>query len=170
MAKKAIVRYVSDEEMQHVRERKRVIVDKELDRLASENEGTITVDLVLESARASGSPLNRYFDWDDGRAAEKWRRVQALQLIMASKMVAQLIKQNDEPVAAIAEHAEVRRLVNAFQGEGFRMRPEILSDQEQRQAIIKRHIERLRSWLRATIDLAELEPIRTLVAKVLPKV
>jgi len=168
MATQAVVRYLSEDEAKSVRERKRVVVDRELDRLI-EKHGSITVNLVLDSARREKSALHRYFDWDDGVAAEKWRRVQALQLIMASKMVAQLVEQNDRPVPAIAEHAHVRRLVSAFSGQGFTMRADALADEEQRKALVNRHVEKLRSWLRATIDIAELEPIRKKITRALPR-
>lgn len=43
--------------------------------------GNLSPRLVIEAARPAGSALHRYFDWDNKKAAEKWRIVQARDLI-----------------------------------------------------------------------------------------
>lgn len=54
---------------------------KELTRLV-DRDGYITPESVLDEARPDGSPLHRYFEWDDDVAAEQYRLVQARQLIV----------------------------------------------------------------------------------------
>jgi hypothetical protein len=52
----------------------------ELLRIA-ERDGTVTPEAVLEDARSEDSPLHRFFEWDDGAAAERYRLDQAAGLI-----------------------------------------------------------------------------------------
>lgn len=44
-------------------------------------DGVITVQAVVEEARNSSSPIHDCFEWDNDRAAEKYREVQARKLI-----------------------------------------------------------------------------------------
>jgi hypothetical protein len=46
-----------------------------------ERNGTLTPMNVVDSARSAKSPLHRYFEWDDKKAAEEHRKGQARYLI-----------------------------------------------------------------------------------------
>lgn len=48
--------------------------------------GTLTPALVVDIARDPGHPLHNRFEWDDTVAAEKYRQVQAGELIRAVKV------------------------------------------------------------------------------------
>lgn len=56
------------------------VITGELKRIETAN-GLITPLAVLERARNENSALHRYFEWDDGVAAEKYRLKQAATLI-----------------------------------------------------------------------------------------
>lgn len=155
--------YLSKQEAAKVRERKQVVVDREFDKLYAKHK-TITTDLVLKAARDAKHPLHSFFEWDDTVAAEKYRQHQALQLIMASKMVVVLEQARNAPPQVVgASRPEVRRLVSGFRGEGFKMRNEALSDTEQRTVIVERYKSRLRGWCESTVDIPELSEIREAV-------
>jgi hypothetical protein len=141
------------------RERKAVVVDRELERIYSQHQ-RITVDDVLADALNDESPLHSYFEWDDAAAGEKYRRVQAYSLIMSSKFIVQLVQDGKVEPRTISQSGQVRKLVSAFRGEGFRMRNEALADGEMRQAIIEGKKSVLRSWCESTIDIQELQPLR----------
>jgi hypothetical protein len=47
----------------------------------SKKRGEITPPLVLKDAKNPKSPLHSYFEWDNTKAAEKWRIAQAGELI-----------------------------------------------------------------------------------------
>lgn len=55
-------------------------IEKELRALHS-RDGVITCEAVLEAARPKNSPLHDYFTWDDSRAAERYRLIEAGRLI-----------------------------------------------------------------------------------------
>ncbi len=46
-----------------------------------DNEGHVTTQEVLDSARSKKSPINKYFNWNDTEAAEQYRLHQARELI-----------------------------------------------------------------------------------------
>lgn len=56
------------------------IVGKELERLKEEN-GEITARLFVDAARPENSPLHKLLEWNDAKAAEKYRLQQASVII-----------------------------------------------------------------------------------------
>lgn len=141
------------------RERKSVIVDRELEKIYKRRK-VVTVEAVLAEAEKPTHPLHSYFEWDDQAAAQKYRIVQAYSLIMASKFVVSLIENEEITPKQVKGTAQVRRLVSSFRGEGFKMRVDALRDAESRAAIIEAKKSQLRSWCNSTIDIHELEPLR----------
>jgi hypothetical protein len=159
--------YADKHDVSIVRERKQVVIDRELGELY-EKHGTITTEIILEAARDADHALHKYFEWDDTLAAENWRKQQALHLIMASKMVVVLKEaQTGPPRVVHGERPEVRRLVSSFRGEGFKMRSEALSDDDQRAVIIERFRSRLKGWCRECVDIQELSTLRTTIMRLL---
>lgn len=144
------------------RERKSVVIDRELERIYKKHK-TVTVDVVLSEAAKPTHPLHSYFEWNDKIAGEKYRTVQAYSLIMASKFTLQLVENGKTSPRQIKGTVQVRRLVNAFRGEGFRLRTDALKDAESRAAIIETKRSQLRSWCDSVIDIDELEPLRNVI-------
>lgn len=64
-----------------LRDKDAEVVGPELERLAGEHGGRITAAVVLEAAAGAESPLRPFFEWDDSRAAHKYRIDQARHLI-----------------------------------------------------------------------------------------
>jgi hypothetical protein len=55
-------------------------VAKRIESLKDKN-GYVSRERVIEDARNPTSPLHRHFTWDDTKAADKWRLIQARKLI-----------------------------------------------------------------------------------------
>lgn len=55
-------------------------IEKELRALHS-RDGVLTCEAVLDAARPKNSPLHDYFTWDNSRAAERYRLIEAGRLI-----------------------------------------------------------------------------------------
>jgi hypothetical protein len=165
MSKQATaMEYVSKQSAQLKREKKSVIVERALDELY-EKHGTITTDLVIEEASKSKHPLHPLFDWDNAVAGHKWRQTQALAMIMATKYVVVLEKSKAPP--RVVSSAPVRKFVNAFRGEGFKMRNEVLNEDDARKAMVEKKLAVLRSWCRETVDISELAQARAAILKFL---
>ena len=60
-------------------------IEKELRALHS-RDGVLTCEAVLEAARPKNSPLHNYFTWEDSRAAERYRLIEAGRLIATVKI------------------------------------------------------------------------------------
>ncbi len=164
------MQYIEKAEAHIKREKKGVVVDRELERIYAER-GTLTPEAILESARDEGHALHRYFEWDDSVAAEKYRRAQASSLILASKFVAVLNEADTLPhVVAAALTQVVRKFLPESRAEGFRMRKEIIDDAELRRQLIDRKVSVLRSWLRETVDIPELADLRRVIGRGIEKV
>ena len=73
-------------------------------RSLAEKHGSITAAIVLVAAKAKSSPLHPYFLWDNTAAAEKFREIQAQQLIRS-------IKVTYEPSEDVSTHIRVREFV-----------------------------------------------------------
>jgi hypothetical protein len=61
-------------------------VGEELERLR-QRDGTITVDVALDEARSTDSPLHALCTWEDGIAAENWRRDEIRRAIRSIKVI-----------------------------------------------------------------------------------
>lgn len=83
--------------------------------------GRLTPAIVLDEARPKRSPLHRHFQWDDGIAAEEFRKVQARDLIQSVKIVR---------IREDSTNARVRAYTSVRDGDDFAYRAteEILTD------------------------------------------
>lgn len=62
------------------------IQSKELDKLYKKH-GKLTADLIVKEAKKISSPLHQFFEWDNTKAAEQWRKQQARIIIHQVKVV-----------------------------------------------------------------------------------
>jgi len=58
----------------------------ELQRMSKTNGGKITPEELVQAARDENSPLHHFFEWDDDKAAEKYRLMQARTLIRSCRL------------------------------------------------------------------------------------
>lgn len=86
--------------------------------------GKFTARDVLDSARDPASVLHRYFEWDDGEAAEKFRLIQAHGLIRRARVTI---------VQASGETSSVRAFVSLSServaGGGYRSTERVLASE-----------------------------------------
>ena len=74
-----------------------MIYKEELQKIAAEHGGVLYPKDVVNAARNPNSPLHGAFEWDDGIAAEKFRLVQARELI---RVQVTMIPNRSTPVRA----------------------------------------------------------------------
>lgn len=72
----------------------------ELDRIREANGGELRPEAVLSEARSESSLLHPCFEWDDSRAAEKYRREQAASLIRSVRVLVVSEDGEKEPARA----------------------------------------------------------------------
>ena len=65
------------------------VVGDELERIWAENGNELRPADIVEEARPEGAPLHPLFEWDDEKAAEEHRLLQARQLVRSVRVVAE---------------------------------------------------------------------------------
>lgn len=151
----SLVRYVGADAK---REKKQLVIDKALEVMLKTHK-TVTADLVVKEASDENHPLHALFEWDDAKAGDKFRKMQAYAMILSSRFTVQLVQAENSHMKVL-KSARVRRLVNSFNGEGFKMRVDALKDSDDRNGLIEKKKAALRSWCQSVIDIDELKPLR----------
>lgn len=126
---------------------------EELKRIYKEKGGILRPEDVVEAAEPESSPLHDAFEWDNTKAAQRYRLHQARCLI---KVTVQTIEAGDE-----------KRTVRAFValrkdrkgGEGYRSQPDLLKTADGRKAILDTALWELRAFKAKYADLKELDKI-----------
>lgn len=113
---------------------------------------------VVDAARPKKSPIHKYFDWDDSKAAELYRRQQAIHLIHSINVVIE-----NEGV----EH-EVRAFINLTSvgtdsGDGYQGALEVRTID--RDKATHRALAELRQWRFRWLGVPELERLSMLIER-----
>lgn len=159
------MRYVEREDAKEPRTTRSEIVNQVLEVL-HETHGHVTPEMLVEVARPVDHPLHNQFEWNDGIAAEKYRREQARQMILASKFVC-ILKETRHKPPRVVEAQPVRKFLPSLEG-GFKMRNEVLSSKDNRKLFVERRLVALQSWCKSVVDIEELAPLRELIEEQLP--
>lgn len=72
------------------------VVGAECEKIEAEN-GSVTSEGLVESARSEDSSLHKLFEWDDSVAGEKWRNQQAKVMLSCLKVVVSTEK-SEKPI------------------------------------------------------------------------
>jgi len=75
-----------------------------LKKLSEQNGGVLLPEDVVAAARSPKSPLHNWFTWDDDDAAQKWRLVQARELIRSIKIEVQTNKSAPVIISPVYVH------------------------------------------------------------------
>lgn len=121
-----------------------------LKNIARKHGGTVKPEDVVEEARNKNHPLHDKFEWDDTRAGEQFRLVQARQLINAT-VIFQDVKGGTTTVRAFVSLPQDRGK------EGYRPLTVVLSDEEFTRQLLESALGELESFQRKYSKLKELE-------------
>ena len=122
---------------------------KFLEKLAKQHDGVLLVDHVLDAAADPKCILHKHFQWDNSKAAEAYRRMQARQLIQ--KCVVTIDKAPDVQVRAFVSLA-----TDQIAGGGYRMTAEVLSDEDLKAQLLHDMMVTLTKW-KKQINLLDKE-------------
>lgn len=139
--------------------RKRVFIRKALEKIAKENGGKLTAELVFTAAKDPEHVLHNEINWDTKNAAYRYQLTQCRALILAAYIVK---KSNDRALTAGAT-IRMRAFPSTGMREGFAPRQAVLSDEDGRRHLIRGKLAAIRSALVAVSDLPELDGFRTTV-------
>ncbi len=124
---------------------------KFLESLTKKSGGVLLVDDVLNAAKDPECILHKHFQWDDTKAAESFRRIQARQLIQ--KCVVTIEKAPDVPIRAF-----VSMVSDQHSGGGYRIMADVLSDDDLRNEMLRDMTISLQKWNKQINLLSEHYP------------
>ena len=126
--------------------------------------GSITSERFLEASRAEDSPTHGVFEWDDGIAAEKYRLHQASRTICAVRVIVR-----NETGTKIPEKPP-RAFVNIVDDDSKKGQyvnvSDAMSNEDTRQAVLKRAMRELKSFQEKYSALSELAEVFMAIDKV----
>lgn len=131
------------------------VAGEELERIRSEHNG-LTPEAVVDASTSEDAPLHPVFQWDDKEAAEKYRIIQAQQLIRSISIV---VEQPDkqEPVVFRAYH---------HVQDDYKPLQAILDSVDMMQDLMAKAIRDMDAFEHKYYMLKELSPIFSAIKKV----
>lgn len=98
-----------------------------------EARGELTPPKLVEVSRPEDAPLHKCFEWDDAKAAEGYRVIQARKIIQAIEIVREDVETEDaKPVQIRAFHALQDEETNSYES-----LEHILSDEEKTERLME---------------------------------
>lgn len=126
--------------------------------------GLAPAAVVVEMARPEDSPLHRYFCWDDGEAADRYRLFQAGMLVRRMRVhVVQVIeppRRVDVEVVQVDRKPRTIRFAQSLRGEridggGYRLTEEIAADPELSADMVATLRSELVAWIGRAQDYCD---------------
>lgn len=132
--------------------------------IARANHGQVTAAMLVKKARKKTYPLHSCFEWNDKSAGNKYRLIQAQQIIVQIT-ISKEVPSSDEPI-------DVRRFLSVEEnGSKFYTPMErALSIAGLRMQILNQALSELKAFRQKYADLKELVEIFTLIPKIEKKV
>jgi hypothetical protein len=130
------------------------VIGEALETIRLENGGELHPHAVVADARDAKSPLHRYFEWDDKKAAEAHRMDQARALIRSIRVI------DDKDEKSRPAFLSIRSDV----GIGYHSIRDVLNSRDLRQRLLEQAQRDLDSWTARYHELREIveliEPAR----------
>ena len=121
--------------------------------IAIEKKDGLTAETLLEKAKDDNSSLHDFFEWDDTVAAEKWRLVQARNVINEVKILV------DDTEMYAFESVRVNAVTEENSEREYKSIVEILGTSEYKSQLIERAIHEIQHWKKRYEEITELSPI-----------
>jgi len=123
-----------------------------------ERAGELTPGKVVEVSRPKDAPLHNEFEWNDRKAAGKYREIQARHLIMCL-----VVRDETDEV----ETGPVRAFFPVTEDATYTHINRILTDEDMREALLDKALREMEAFQRKYADLQELEKVNAEINAVL---
>jgi hypothetical protein len=133
-------------------------VGEALEQIRRNHNGRLTSKDVLDEARKSSHPLHKAFEWDDGKAAERWRLEQAGQIIRSIEIVVEIRKGDPRPLRAFVS-------VTRDNDRSYTSLAHAMSDEQLRAQVISSALTELQSWRERYSNLSEFAKVFAAIDK-----
>jgi hypothetical protein len=144
------------------------IIGPELVRINAEN-GCLKPEIVVDEARPKNSVLHDHFEWDDDKAAYKYRLQEARQLIRCIRIIDPGIPIDEQPAHRAFVHVSADPKEGQFEGEGYIPIARAMGRKAYRQQVLQEALNAARHWQRKYEDLKELTLVFAEIDKVAEK-
>ena len=121
--------------------------------LAIEKKDELTAESLLEKAKENNSSLHDFFEWDDTAAAEKWRMVQARNVINEVRVIV-----NDTEMYAF-ESVRINAVTEETSEREYKPIVEILNNDDYKAQLVNRAMSEIEHWQKRYEQINELSPI-----------
>lgn len=127
-----------------------------------ERDGAVTAKAFLDESRPEESPTHGCFEWDDTKAAERWRLWQANQTIR--DLCVTIVSENvdEEPIKVPVFVNTERRVVTTAR---FMSVDSALEDEDHRRVVLQNALDELRAFEHKYAKLTELSEVFTAARK-----
>lgn len=124
------------------------LIGSEIERLEAEHQHKLTPEEIVRAAKTERSPLHTIFEWDNQRAADRYRIEQARHLV---SLIDVIITKPDQTEGAVRAFVSV----SGDDGRGYVSTVHALSDPQLRQQVIARAWTELEAWRQRHAELIE---------------
>ena len=118
----------------------------------ADDDGLIKPERVVEAARPKTSPIHDQFEWDNSAAAEKYRLLQASELIRVSVEIIDCGGNRDPVMVRAFTSLTTERGVSG----GYRATVQVLSNKQMREQMLEDAIAELQAFEKRYAILKEL--------------
>lgn len=127
-----------------------------LESIRTRHNGRLTPELVLAAAEDKKSPLHRYFEWKDEKAAATWRKTQAGILIRSITIIVE-VKKGPQP--------KLRAFVSVRRGadRSYTSIGHAMSDEDLRKQVLADAWNELEGWRKRYANLSEFAKIHAAI-------
>ena len=117
-----------------------------------------TPDQIVEKARDEKTELHKCFEWDDEKAAEKYRLVQARQIVR------HLVIEEKKADDGDGQQAPVRFFVQTRNGDGYKPVEWVLKRDDEYRQLLLQALAELHAFKEKYSRLSELQEILDMIA------
>ncbi len=117
--------------------------------------GALTPDLVVREARKKTSPLHSCFEWDNDKAAEKYRKYEARNLTRSVLVVTQQVA---TPVRAF-HNVPITFKTSDDKAQGYVSLDVAINNEQYRNHLLQQAFRDLNAWKKKYSELKELHSI-----------
>lgn len=136
------------------------VAHREFQRIEA-REGAVTPHALLDASRPVDAPLHALFEWDNTKAAERWRLNQAQEIISSLRIV---VREGEADIPAMA-YVEVAAGGDRHR-KAFLPMTSVVDDGERRVQFLLGELRNLEGILRRTEAFGEMAPLRDAVQQV----
>ena len=135
------------------------VVGETIEIISHKNNGTILPKQLVDEARDHNSPIHECFDWDDSRAAESFREMQARDLLRTIIIMDQPTATGEVSTVRAFHSIVIESRPNEKESTAYMPINVVLSNNNYRQQIIDRALRELEEWKEKWNLYNELLPI-----------